>query len=171
MFFSGGEPWNKGKLDYFCTLGVGHALSRPEVKFLPVIFCTAGWCRGWKQHFCVPGLETCSLNVSVRSEAKETWLVQLSLMRWALFSCFQYWEWEEIRNNFHSRGCRNWKCFIFLPWKITVMHKIAYTCTFKRALAGERGGLLMCVVFWISSFSCCVRLSGCCLHKEGDVSP
>lgn len=58
MFFSGGGAWNKVKTDYFCTLGVGHALNRPEVNFLHVIFCTAGWCGGWKQHFCVPGLET-----------------------------------------------------------------------------------------------------------------
>lgn len=61
-FFSGGGFWNKRKSDYFCTLGVGHALNRTEVNFMHVIFCTAGWYGGWKQHFCVPGLETCSLN-------------------------------------------------------------------------------------------------------------
>lgn len=61
-FFSDGETWNKGKSYYFCTLGVGHALNRPEVNFLHVIFCTAGLCDGWKQHFFVPHLETCSFN-------------------------------------------------------------------------------------------------------------
>lgn len=57
-------------------------------------------------------------------------------------------------NCFHRRGCGILKPFIFLPQKVT--HTYNYTYIFKRTLAGERGGLLMCIfsglpvfnVFW-----------------------
>lgn len=104
------------------------------------------------------------LCVSGRSEAKEASLAQLSLMRWAEFSCFQYWEREEKINYFHSRGCRIWKHFIFLPRKITYVYNTTYSYIFKRTLVGETGGLLVYVLFRITRFPYHVRLSGCCPH-------
>lgn len=82
FFCPGGGGWNKGKSDYFCTPGVGHALNRPEVNFLRVIFCTVGWCSGWKQHFCVPHLETFSLT--------GVWVTGMKQRRLGLFSSLSW---------------------------------------------------------------------------------
>lgn len=121
MFFSGGETWNKGKSYYFCTLSVGHALNRPEVNFLHVIFCTAGWCDGWKQHFFVPHLETCSFNYVWVAGLKQKRPGLLSSCSWGglYFLASSTEKQMEKRNYFHSRGCRIWKHFIFLPQRIT----------------------------------------------------
>lgn len=78
-FLSLGAAWNKGKSDYFHSLGVGHILKRSKVNFLHVIFCTTGWYGGWKQHFYIPGLEICSLNY--------VWVAGLRQRRPGLFSC------------------------------------------------------------------------------------
>lgn len=77
IFFVG-AAWNKGKSDYFCSLGVGHVLNRSKMNFLHVIFCTASSCGGWKQHFYIPGMENCSLN--------HVWVAGLKQRRPALFS-------------------------------------------------------------------------------------
>lgn len=96
------------------------------------------------------------LCVSGRSEAKETWLAQLSVMKWVVFSCFQQSEREGKRNYFHSRECRIQNILFSHHKNVHAHAMLSISIYWKELLAG--------VLSRIISVSCYVRLCECCLH-------